>query len=194
MRLGKLFDPDTGALERRIPVGGWFVLADLHVKGDHLLYRPLGKARVVSVDNGPPRLLEDFLALADASNNEIESYARKHGVLGLCSHGLPAGHESLRVRLASWLVLGKPHPTAFDRFFIEHLRLTRKMIDEPCFPAIDGAQTVRSEPIRLWRVYASLAVKLLTTVNEARDEERQAVLAAAKRLEQALLDLPRETY
>ena len=41
-----------------------------------------------------PRVLLDFLALADGSGEHVRAYARKWGVLGICNeHGLPFSHR-----------------------------------------------------------------------------------------------------
>ncbi len=38
-------------------------------------------------------LLGDFVDLADGDPRDITRFARKHGALGLCEHGLPFGHR-----------------------------------------------------------------------------------------------------
>jgi hypothetical protein len=109
------------------------------------------------------------LTLAEAKDDEdIEAYARECGVLGLCRHGLPAGHEDLRTRLA-WIAAAekqicRPVGTIFNHLVIERLRHAPTAMDAPCFsptPAEWRRATVLSEPLRLWRAYSQLAKELL---------------------------------
>jgi len=165
----RLIDADTGALERRIPLGARPVFAQIEVHAGQLRYRPFGKIVWIEAENEPPRLLERFLALAEATDNEIEAYARECGILGLCRHGLSAGHESLRTRLA-WIAaaegqLRKPLRTLFDRLMIERLRAAPAAMDAPCFSPAPGKwtrDTVLSEPLVLWRAYSFVTSELLT--------------------------------
>jgi hypothetical protein len=162
--LRPLIDSDTGALERRIPIDERPVFREIEASGSLLRYRPLGPMKSVSVDDEPGRLLENFLDLESASDETIEKFARQSGVLGLCAHGLPAGHENLRSRLA-WIVTAekevrKSVRTPFDQLLIEKLRPNPAAIDAPCFEPLTP-KTVFSEPLQLWRVYAASAGKLL---------------------------------
>jgi len=60
-----------------------------------------------------PKLLLDFIALEEAAAAEVQRYAQKWGVLGLCKHGQPAGrvhaprHDpcppTYRERLSDWI-------------------------------------------------------------------------------------------
>ena len=178
MRFDALYDPDTGALERRIPVGRRPVFADIEVKSGCLSYRPFGETKIVSADDQSRKLLEDFLSLAEASDSEIEAYARKNGVLGLCVHGLPAGHESLRGRLSFLVALSKQKPdtrfSVFDLLSLQSIKPNPAKMDAPCFPELgsEDAPPVLSEPIRLWRVYASIAGDLLKVAASARERDR----------------------
>lgn len=168
----RLQDPDTGSLGRRVPLGSRPVFVDVEVKAGQLCYHPLGEMTRAKADD-EEKILEDFLALRDAPDNEIEAYARRRGVLGLCAHGVPVGHESLRTRLA-WLVAlkeqwRKPVYTPFDRLLLERHRHAPVGLDAPCFPVAPArwtTATVVSEPLELWRIYAQLAGRLLKVAAE----------------------------
>jgi hypothetical protein len=172
MRFLQLYDRDTAALERRIPVGKRAVFQGLERKDGNLKYRPFGKQKLVDVDESR-QLLEDFLNLAEASDYEVETYAQKNGVLGLCAHALPAGHESLRGRLSFMLAVAKQSPDAygsvFDLLAVQWLKSNPAEIDAPCFSELDSdnfsqivpSEIVLSEPIKLWRLYAHIAGELL---------------------------------
>jgi hypothetical protein len=197
MRFGALYDSDTGALERRIPVGKRPIFADIEVKDGRLSYRPFGELKFVSADDQSRKLLENFLNLAEASDNEIQAYARKNSVLGLCAHGLPAGHESLRGRLSFLLAVAKQKPgvhfSAIDWLAVQWLKSKPAKIDAPCFPELlipeikaallvdqppadaellSSDDVVLSEPVGLWRVYALLAGELLKVAAEGCEQDR----------------------
>jgi hypothetical protein len=175
MRFDALYDRDTEALERRIPVDKRLVFADIEVRGGCLSYRPFGKTKFVNADDESRKLLENFLNLAEASDSEIENYARKNGVLGLCAHGLPAGHKSLRGRLTFLFALAKQkrdaHLSVFDWLSVQWLKSKPDEIDAPCFPELHR-DVVLSEPIGLWRVLALRAGELLKVAAEGREQDR----------------------
>jgi hypothetical protein len=71
-----------------------------------------------------PGLLEQFVGLSDASDEDILRYARHWGVLVICRHGLPASHSehcrpmtlSGRGRYVFW------EPLASWRYFARHAK------------------------------------------------------------------------
>jgi hypothetical protein len=71
----------------------WRVAPRIRLEGKFLVYDPLPSdpvnLRLAKQPNS--RLLYDFVALADASAPEIETYAKQWGPLGLCCHGVPTG-------------------------------------------------------------------------------------------------------
>jgi len=69
----------------------WPVPGRVECDGDRLVYDTRdGFERWV--DSGPG-LLENFLALGDASDDDIVRFAQRWGVLHLCEHELPASHN-----------------------------------------------------------------------------------------------------
>jgi len=74
-------------------VDKWPVPPEVRLEGDFLLYAPLPRdpAKLRFTSRPTSRLLLEFVALAEAQADQIEAYAKKWGVLGLCKHGFPAG-------------------------------------------------------------------------------------------------------
>jgi hypothetical protein len=109
----------------------WLVPPDVRLDGEKLCYGEFGRG--VSSRGNPPtvKLLTDFLALADAPPGQIERYAKRCGVLGLCQHQADQN---------SPLVLG--HQYCPD------------LGDEPC-------RFLHAEPLESWRRYARLFRALL---------------------------------
>lgn len=89
---------DLAALRQERPVTSSMVWAPrpLDFKGGDLRYR-VGQAQRRRVDQS---LLDDFLDLAEASDEAIYRFSRKWGVLGLCKHGLPWKHSDACIRTA----------------------------------------------------------------------------------------------
>ncbi len=70
----------------------WPIPSGIRLDGDKLRYDEGTIARW-AIDPRP-KLLTDFLTLADAAPETIARYAKRWGVLGLCEHGLIAGHDN----------------------------------------------------------------------------------------------------
>lgn len=77
----------------------WFVPEDIELRRDRLLWRPSkpspafpGFTYAYAKRTPGPGLLEQFVALSDAPDEDILRYARHWGVLAICHHGLPASH------------------------------------------------------------------------------------------------------
>lgn len=89
---------EEGRLERDLPAGAWLIPNDIRAQGSLLTYEPwpspwrwklLKRARM---DRGG-RLLEEFVNLGDAPVSDIQHYAKRFGVLGLCHHGFGLGNR-----------------------------------------------------------------------------------------------------
>lgn len=78
-------------LARIFTADSWIAPNDVELEGKKLLWRATaGEEKRVH----PGReLIEDFIRLHDSSPAQIVKYAKRWGVLGLCSHGLPASHS-----------------------------------------------------------------------------------------------------
>jgi hypothetical protein len=87
-------------IDRPLRAGKIWVPHDILLSDDGTLltWHPngfLGKPMLRAVQPGP-RLLEDFVELADRTPEEILRYARRWGVLELCDHDQPACHAHLQ--------------------------------------------------------------------------------------------------
>jgi hypothetical protein len=78
----------------------WLVPEDLALRRDRVCWRPArpssefpGFTYAYAKRTPGPGLLEQFVALGDAPDEEILRYARHWGVLVICRHGLPASHS-----------------------------------------------------------------------------------------------------
>lgn len=78
-----------GRFGRPVAAGRWVVPSGIELQGDQLIWREF-PARQVSAG---PKLLEEFVRLADRPAEAVLSYARRWGVLGICEHGLPLSHN-----------------------------------------------------------------------------------------------------
>ncbi len=93
--MAALADAETGEVER--PLAGWRWAVPGHVEldptGDGLVWEwGVGEPRWVEA-NDAARLLERFVALAEAPADAILGFARRWGVLAVCAHGLPCSHR-----------------------------------------------------------------------------------------------------
>jgi hypothetical protein len=78
-----------------VPKNIWIDGPGLLWDGTDFIYTPPGSG-----------MLSRFVELCTASDDEILSYAKKWGVLGLCEHGLPASHNKHPGGAQKWRVLG----------------------------------------------------------------------------------------
>jgi hypothetical protein len=99
LELAGIYDAG-GTLERPIAARPWQIPGSIELEGDWLRWRwgragPPGKTSTrAQWTTGEPGLLEEFLLLANAPARAIRSYARRYGVLMLCSpHDRPSTHE-----------------------------------------------------------------------------------------------------
>lgn len=104
-------------LEQAAVPRDWFVPQDIVLERDRLCWRPSRPSsefpgfRYAYTKRSPgPGLLEQFVSLGDAADEDILRYARHWGVLVICEHGLPASHSehcrpmslSMRSEYAFW--------------------------------------------------------------------------------------------
>jgi hypothetical protein len=117
---------------------------------------------------GPVRegsnFLSDFLNLEQGTAADIEQYARRWGVLGLCVHNLPIGHPDLRPLFAVELAVQQLTPRRRGGiWFAELIRMTGvpESLDlTQCVPLFRPGRRW-SERLDAWRWYARTARHLL---------------------------------
>ena len=87
-------------LEQAIVPREWLVPDMIELRGARVCWRPsqpapkfLGRRPAYSKRVPGSGLLEQFVALGNASGEDILRYARQWGVLGICPHGLPMSHD-----------------------------------------------------------------------------------------------------
>jgi transposase-like protein len=85
---------EDGRLERPLALADWLRPDVVEVEGEWLRweYSDKGRGFGAHIRMGPG-LLAEFPKLADASPSAIRNYARRWGVLKICAHGLPCGHN-----------------------------------------------------------------------------------------------------
>jgi hypothetical protein len=82
---------ENGELDRPLPFDGNYIPTAIDVDSKYLYYA-LGRGALSKVPVSPD-VLKDFLRLASASAEDIAAFARKYGILTLCSkHRLPIWH------------------------------------------------------------------------------------------------------
>jgi len=119
-------------------------------------------------------MLEAFLRLADASDQQIQAYALRWGILGICKHGLPFG----------WA----PH-TAAQKFYW-CLPIRWKGWHPPHGPG-------GWEPLRSWRAFsrqANAIVNLSASVHQDRRGRPEDVLAARESMPKVVRSLSRSLF
>src|SRR5688572_22338072 len=79
------FEGPLSPTELRVP-------ARVELMGDTLEFTYKSPVRRVVPGN---TLFSDFIALADAKQERVLAFARRWGVLEICDHLLPAGHDAL---------------------------------------------------------------------------------------------------
>ena len=153
MRSG-LTDPGgSGVLERFLAGFGMIVPKDIWIEGDDLCWSwgregadPIAGAGWAKPGEG---LLEEFIGLADATNEEVVEYARKWGPLLLCECGRPLDHP----------VVSSPHRPA------ETAR------GGTCYgTSRPDPSDHESEPLRWWTIYAQRARTVLRLVMSEGDD------------------------
>jgi hypothetical protein len=97
-------------------------------------------------------ILDDFISLAEASDEKILNYAKTCGVLDLCWHGVPRQHESL-----ADMNLKLPEPLA-----VWPRGMERRIATFRCL-------SVRREPLETWRFFARQALAILRLASELHD-------------------------
>ena len=76
-------------------IGGWVIPEDMRVDDGILFWRWGNFGDPITPDQRTMRMeiLDKFLCINDAEDEVILNYAQRWGVLGLCEHGFPFGHE-----------------------------------------------------------------------------------------------------
>lgn len=84
-----------GAVTRVPPIGlMWLAPLDVELEGDSLVWDyEAARERGGVVTTPDAGMFEDFTRLFEAEADEILIYAQRHGMLGLCRHGVPAVSE-----------------------------------------------------------------------------------------------------
>jgi hypothetical protein len=174
--------------------GQWLVPSriELDTNESRLLIDAFGSAdgQWHSQERAPHKLLDKFIALAEAPGTAVLKFARKWGVLGLCTHGLPYWHDAnylenqffskhnmpyFDLRSEYWpnVLFPKPAPVSFNepkdcRFhhgFLEVMSQAvrhRLWVYEKDLPGWDGVQFVAWEPLDVWRSWSRRAGALLS--------------------------------
>jgi hypothetical protein len=143
-----------GRLDRPMPEAPIEVPADVQIDGNWLVWdHSLGAARVYRPGEG---LLTKFVALAEASDEDIRWFAQHYGVLKLCrEHGLPRTHSGW-TRGGQW--------TPGSAYMIETNCDLDASRTQRVFSSLREAQEARvfiREPISRWREFAREAKGLL---------------------------------
>ena len=112
------------------------------LEGDILVNRSPLRVHEVQPDR---RMLLDFATLADQPDEKVLGYARRWGLLGLCSHRLRSGLHPARVRagLLTWRTVS---------------------VSEPC-------TSLGGEPLSAWRYWSTQAMTLLRVSSRVRRGE-----------------------
>lgn len=134
---------DDGELERPASSRHWRAPRRIEIDGRELVWYAGGGDRVAA----EPGMLEQFVRLADASDEEIAAYARRWGVLGLCE----AHHRPMTGLTGPFHAKARGHSRC-------------------------GFMSVNREPIAAWRRLARLvrSVMLLAAARDDPDELRRA--------------------
>ncbi|MGO9181359.1 MAG: hypothetical protein ACLQBX_10915 [Candidatus Limnocylindrales bacterium] len=85
---------EDGSYNASIERTSWALPFGVRVDSGWLLFDWVGehRGRGFSSENGDLSLLAEFAGLVSASDDEIATFARANGALGLCGHGRPLGH------------------------------------------------------------------------------------------------------
>jgi hypothetical protein len=144
-------DMESGSVfpDRPMQSGRLFVPRDIRPDGEFLTWPwvPAGEKSRVTFRHAKPGMLADFIRLHDASGEKILAYARRWGVLGICSHGLPCSHNQYPYGLHDGIQPCLPILASHCPF----------PVDEP--PAGPGFWL--SEPLEAWRAWSRKAQSLM---------------------------------
>jgi hypothetical protein len=130
-----LDSPSTGQLERKLAAGWWLVPTHIRLDGQSLAWQVFHEGKRPRIVESGPMILEHFLGLSDASEEDIVRYARRWGLLMICKHGLLARE--------------------CDRSGLFRKRFTAVPSENSgCYP--QGWPNNCREPIDAWRAYSRL--------------------------------------
>ena len=139
---------EKGLVDRPISATYLVVPAGVEIEGDRLVWThvldPWSDAETRARINNPgPKLLDEFIDLSQAGNDNVVRFAERWGVLGICEHGLPRTH----IRKVDDLV---------DIESYCRLRL---------LPSPDALVRRGWEPLASWVYYAEQARMMLTAAS-----------------------------
>ena len=117
----------------------WSIPGEVVKHADGLIRWGNDGGRVATASDAPADIVMKFVGLSDASDAKVLAYAKRHGVLGICGHGLPVTHIT-GVGTGGW----RPVHCTF-----------RESV------TVDGREWA-TEPIERWREYARLAGAILS--------------------------------
>lgn len=127
---------ETAELSRIFTADSWSLPSVVELDGERLLWRAAkGEEKRFHPGRG---LMEDFVRLHESSPDQIVKYAKRWGVLGLCSHGLPTSHSypSYVFGYKGMTHICRPAPSKSMRGYFE-------------------------EPLEIWRDFSKNAFELL---------------------------------
>jgi len=124
LELGGLLS-EGGRLERAFPIAKMPIPVEMALDGGNIVWDT--HARMKKVEPGK-RMLLDFIQLGESADSEILKYARRWGVLMLCSHHqLPSTHnrppDFLTRRAVEWCLPARREPLDSWRKFARRARL-----------------------------------------------------------------------
>lgn len=74
-----------------LPAGSFLTYKGGRIEGDSVVFNTR-KCFACYSPRPTRQLLSEFIGLATGDSRKIQKFARRHGALGLCKHGLPLGH------------------------------------------------------------------------------------------------------
>jgi hypothetical protein len=156
-QIGGLTMGDSGSLDRPIHTGGWSVPGHVEVH-DGVLSWQASRPRLVQHGDG---LLDDFLALSNASDEHIETYAGKWGVLHFGGSWAPTEGEE---EVVEWRALAHHFKTLVTIAARVH---SGSRVSPSEWAELGGASFVEVGPDRLI-LQLSQAESLTPSFNEPR--------------------------
>jgi hypothetical protein len=151
------------------------VQSKIRLQNGSLCYDP--KTSAPRVKWGNPKLLEEFVGLAEAEDSAIPKYARRWSVLGLCKHNLPMGHPQLC----------PPSAARRDSKFLEVIPKDQNLgVSElgVCRPA-ENERGEHIESLAAWRFYAKTANEILKQAEALHRAAKNNTRVQRKRLSTA---------
>ena len=151
----------SGELDRPIAAGTYTVPNHIGLDGDNLKWDTPFHFRNPARD-----LLTRFVRLAEADGGKVLEFAREHGVLGICRHGLPASHNPEPSDI---------HPVLWPHLISSWCLPQRWVGQQPEEPLIGSGfsepeRWMYWEPIEAWRRFAADARAILNFAAELHND------------------------